>query len=102
MPRDVSLSDSKCWNGGHEWVKLLMVFVPLDIIFRQGNHTAKNSTIRRTAVRETGDSWHHGSSIEGHPKTPRTSQYFGIEKFKGGFQLDPHYAERRGYLGLQM
>ena len=19
MPRDVSLSDSKCWNGGHEW-----------------------------------------------------------------------------------
>ena len=20
-PRDVSLSDSKCWNGGHEWVK---------------------------------------------------------------------------------
>ena len=21
MPRDVSLSDSKCWNGGHEWVK---------------------------------------------------------------------------------
>ena len=22
MPRDVCLSDSKCWNGGHEWVKL--------------------------------------------------------------------------------
>ena len=21
MPRDVSLSDSKCWNGWHEWVK---------------------------------------------------------------------------------
>ena len=21
MPRDVSLSDSKCWNGGHEWVE---------------------------------------------------------------------------------
>ena len=20
MPRDISLSDSKCWNGGHEWV----------------------------------------------------------------------------------
>ena len=20
MPRDVSLSDSKCWNGGHAWV----------------------------------------------------------------------------------
>ena len=25
MPRDVSLSDSKCWNGGHEWVKSLSV-----------------------------------------------------------------------------
>merc|ERR1719154_122471 len=22
MPRDVSLSDSKCWNGGGKWVKL--------------------------------------------------------------------------------
>ena len=22
MPRDVSLSDSKCLNGGHEWVKM--------------------------------------------------------------------------------
>ena len=22
MPRDVSLSDSKCWNGGHEWGEL--------------------------------------------------------------------------------
>ena len=21
MPRDVSLSDSKCWNGGQKWVK---------------------------------------------------------------------------------
>ena len=24
MPRDVSLSDSKCWNGGHEWVKTVL------------------------------------------------------------------------------
>ena len=22
MPRDVSLSDSTCWNGGNKWVKL--------------------------------------------------------------------------------
>ena len=35
MPRDVSLSDSKCWNGGHEWVKtdcartLLMIYPQL-------------------------------------------------------------------------
>ena len=25
MLRDVSLSDSKCWNSGHEWVKLTNV-----------------------------------------------------------------------------
>ena len=28
MPRDASLSDSKCWNGGHEWVKLALCFKP--------------------------------------------------------------------------
>ena len=26
MPRDVSLSDSKCWNGGHEWVNNSCVY----------------------------------------------------------------------------
>ena len=25
MPTDVSLSDSKCWNGGHEWVMVIAV-----------------------------------------------------------------------------
>ena len=33
MPRDVSLSDSKCWNGGHEWVndpKLLDIEASID------------------------------------------------------------------------
>ena len=25
MPRDVSLSDSKCWNGGHEWVERVAI-----------------------------------------------------------------------------
>ena len=29
MPRDVGLSDSKCWNGGHEWVKRLRTKKPL-------------------------------------------------------------------------
>ena len=24
MPRDVSLSDSKCWNGGQKWVNLTL------------------------------------------------------------------------------
>ena len=37
MPRDVSLSDSICWNGGHKWVnrnlttifKLYLTFVAI-------------------------------------------------------------------------
>ena len=28
MPRDVSLSDSKCWNSGHEWVKNAIKLIP--------------------------------------------------------------------------
>ena len=28
MPRDVSLSDSKCWNGGQKWVKATGDLVP--------------------------------------------------------------------------
>ena len=24
MPRDASLSDSKSWNGGHEWVNIVL------------------------------------------------------------------------------
>ena len=27
MPRDVSLSDSKCWNGGQKWVKFICGFI---------------------------------------------------------------------------
>ena len=40
MPRDVSLSGSKCWNGGHEWVNLIttnrttvMTDCPLERLF---------------------------------------------------------------------
>ena len=25
IPRHVSLSDSKCWNGGHEWVREMLL-----------------------------------------------------------------------------
>ena len=25
MPRNVSLSDSKCWNGGQKWVNIMMI-----------------------------------------------------------------------------
>ena len=27
MPRDVSLSDSKCWNGGQKWVNVNQVII---------------------------------------------------------------------------
>ena len=33
MPRNISLSDSKCWNGGHEWVKIgaMLLFGPIRV-----------------------------------------------------------------------
>ena len=36
MPRDVSLSDSKCWNGGQKLVKVFLLrglYDPLDVQF---------------------------------------------------------------------
>jgi len=57
--------------------------------------TGKTTPIRRTAVRETGVSWHHGGLIEGPHEIPHISQHYRIEGFKGGPQLGPHCAERR-------
>ena len=34
-------------------------------------------TVRRTAVREAGVSWHRGGLIEESPETPRTSRQYG-------------------------
>ena len=51
--------------------------------------------IRRIAVRETGVCRQNGDPIESPPETPRTLQYYHIERFKGRPQLGPHYAERR-------
>jgi len=42
----------------------------------------KNSLVS-SAVRETGVSCHHGGPIEGAPETPRASQHYGLEGFKG-------------------
>ena len=42
----------------------------------------KTTTIRRTAVRETGVSRHHDGSIECSSQTPRASQHYSIEEFK--------------------
>ena len=52
--------------------------------------------IRGVAVRETGSSRHHGGPIEGPLKPPpiSTSGYYRTKGFKGGPQLDLHYAER--------
>ena len=44
MPRDVSLSDSKCWNGGHEWVNDLQASV--EGIYRPVNLKRRNLTSR--------------------------------------------------------
>ena len=58
------------------------------------SRTGKATAIRRTAVRGTGVSQ---PLIEGPPEAPLTSQHYGIEGFKGGFQSGPHYAERRQF-----
>ena len=36
MPRHVSLSDSKCWNGGEKWVRVPVLhdMIPLPFIFK--------------------------------------------------------------------
>ena len=60
----------------------------------------KKTAIRR--IREIGVSRRHGDLIEGPTETPRTSQHYSIERFKGGLQLGSHYAERRQFLGKQI
>ena len=50
------------------------------------------TAIKRTAVRETIISRHHGA----HSDTPRTiTALYRTEGFKGDPELVPHYAERR-------
>ena len=44
----------------------------------------------------------HGVPIQGPLKTPRTSQYYRIEEFKGDPELVPHYVERRQPLRQQI
>ena len=87
MPRDVSLSDSKCWNGGHEWVnpfshtKLSQWAISANFLslakgksFLMGNltKTGKTSPIRRVADCETGVSRHHWDHTEVPFETPRS------------------------------
>ena len=55
-------------------------------LFERSIKIGKTTRIRRTAVRETGASWHHGGPIEGHPEACRTSQHYDIEGFKGTSQ----------------
>ena len=51
--------------------------------------------IRRTAVRETGVSWHHGGQIKSLSETPQTSRLYGAEGFKG---LEPPlYRDARAF-----
>ena len=44
----------------------------------------KKKLIRRTAVRETGLSRHHGEPIEGPLKPLGIPEQFGVERFKRG------------------
>ena len=47
-------------------------------------------TVRRTAVRKTVVSQHHGVKLRVVPEILRTTQQYVIEGFKGG----PHYVKR--------
>ena len=49
------------------------------------------------AVRETDVCQHHGDLINSSSETPRISQHYCIEGFKGGPQLDTNYAERHQF-----
>ena len=53
------------------------------------------TTIRRTAVRDTGVCQHHGHPIQGPFETPRALQHYDIEGFKweGGTELCPSFQE---------
>ena len=52
------------------------------------------STIRRTAVRETGAYWNHVVAIKGSLEAPRTSQYSATEGFKGNPHLIKNGSEK--------
>ena len=36
MPRDVSLSDNKCWNGGNEWVNAVIMLEESGVLEESG------------------------------------------------------------------
>ena len=44
---------------------------------------------RKTTVRQTDVYKHHGSLIAGPPETPRISQHYSIEEFKGDLNSTP-------------
>ena len=41
MPRDVSLSDSKCWNGGKKWVNIIYIILSLIRFVKFAEHQNK-------------------------------------------------------------
>ena len=62
---------------------LIFVKVSRGNVFRCQGVTIK-TTMTRTAVRETFVSRYHELPIEGPSETPRSSQKYGTEVFKGG------------------
>ena len=48
------------------------------------------STIRPTAVPETGVSRHHSGPVKSPPENPGTIQQYGTEGFKGSSELGPY------------
>ena len=74
MPRDVSLSDSKCLNGGHEWVKKQSVSaVPgLDVAVTSVGASSSDVDCVVEPPRELGGG---GSNMEQPPVVVRTGPF---------------------------
>ena len=58
MPRDVSLSDSKCWNGGQKWVEskaIIPALTSLLVRIVPGTAVAHAVAAQRPGDAELGD-----------------------------------------------
>ena len=73
----------------------------MTVIVSEIYKTHKREKLQR-AIRETGLYRHYGVSIEGSLKAPGPSQHYRIKGFESGFQLGPHFAEKRQSLGQWM
>ena len=96
-PLDTIVRTDRCleleWLSNHGKMDLLiMQFIQLKSSPELTQRRARLERIQWSEVSLRPASW---SLKWGPPETPRTSQHYGIERFKGSPQLGTHYAVRR-------